>query len=297
MATISSTVISDSHYKFPSLKGRENYHTWKIQMRDMFEEFDLWTIIDGTATRPSTGASTPGGTQMTVTQLATAQADWDKKNPHASTANGAWEALKRMYESIGTAAMTLLRNKFTSMRMNEGDDLEQHIQKARQVFDELNVALMAEGINRVNELEFIRQFLVSLPESWSVLVSVIDQTPETGDTDGVQLCQRILSRLLTEWHRRKAAGTTGQEIDSISGVTTVVLRVISLKNVESPEEAHTGAEIRTQVETSTTTIVEVLIKDETTISKIADMKIFATIMITTIISKISNHINRINKQI
>ncbi|KAJ1307140.1 hypothetical protein OPQ81_001258 [Rhizoctonia solani] len=119
---------------------------------------------------------------------------------NATNCAAAWTALKRMYETIGTAAMTLLRNKFTSLRMNEGDDLEKHIQNARQILDELNVALVAEGATRINELEFIRQFLASLPESWSVLVSVIDQTPDATDADGVQLCQRILSRLLTEWH-------------------------------------------------------------------------------------------------
>ncbi|CUA67971.1 type VI secretion system protein ImpL [Rhizoctonia solani] len=227
---MSSTILSDHYYKFPSLKGRENFHTWKIQMRDMFEEFELWPIVDGTTTRPATGASTPGGAhQMNATQLGTAQAEWDKKNrqalgiirrriesapmthvANATDAATAWSTLKRMYESIGTAAMTLLRNKFTSLRMNEGEDLEKHIQDARQILDELNVALVAEGADSIKDLEFIRQFLVSLPDSWSILVSVIDQTPETGDPDGVQLCQKIISRLLTEWHRRKAAGTANQ---------------------------------------------------------------------------------------
>jgi hypothetical protein len=144
--------------------------------------------------------------------LATAQENFDKKNrqllgiirqriksapmtdvAQATSANGAWELLKQMYESIGTAAMTLLQNKFTSLHMNKGNDLEQHIQKLRQVYNELNVALAAENITCVNELEFIQQFLVLLPKSWSILVLVINQTPNLADPDGIQLCQRILS--------------------------------------------------------------------------------------------------------
>ncbi|KAH7322324.1 hypothetical protein B0J17DRAFT_633371 [Rhizoctonia solani] len=47
-----------------------------------------------------------------------------------------------------------------------------------------------------------------------ILVSVIDQVPANTNPDGNQLCQNILSCLLTEWHQCKAAGTTGQNSQS-----------------------------------------------------------------------------------
>ncbi|KAJ1309296.1 hypothetical protein OPQ81_004958 [Rhizoctonia solani] len=127
--------------------------------------------------------------------------------------------------------------------MNEGDDLEKHIQNARQILNELNIALIAEGATHINELEFIHQFLASLPESWSVLISVIDQTPDATNANGVQLCQCILSRLLTEWHRRKAAGTANQ--------IPTTFWDISYENAANPAEAHTGEETPMQVKIST----------------------------------------------
>ncbi|QRV96327.1 gag-polypeptide of LTR copia-type [Ceratobasidium sp. AG-Ba] len=221
--------ISDNTFKIHSLKGRENYAIWKIQMVDMFEETGLYAIVNGTTPRRNAGDSiprpnTPGGTPQAALTVSESDANtWTKQNQQAlgmirrrvesspmthiarcTTANSAWTVLERVYQTIGSAAMTLLRNKFTALRMSEGDDLEEHIKLLRQVFDELNVALMAEGSHSIIELEYIRQLLASLPESWQYLVAVIDQTPRTGDTDGIQLSADITSRLLAEFHRRKA---------------------------------------------------------------------------------------------
>ncbi|KAG8733947.1 hypothetical protein FRC10_012053 [Ceratobasidium sp. 414] len=100
--------------------------------------------------------------------------------------------------------MTMLRNRFTSLRMNEADNLESHIKELRKVFNDLNIALLAESSDQLKELEFIQQLLVSLPESWQILVSVIPQRPEATDTNGTRLSIDIQSRLLAEYHRRQS---------------------------------------------------------------------------------------------
>jgi hypothetical protein len=224
--------ISDNAFKISSLKGRENYPVWRIQMQDMYEELELWKYVNGEETiepvprAAVTGATTPGGTVTTAGVAAIGQTEidlWKKKTKQAlsllrrrieaapmthvarcETAAQAWSAFRRVYETIGAAAMTLLRNRFTGIRMAEGENLEEHIKNIRTVFDELNIALMSEGSNHITELEFIRQLLASLPESWQYLVSVLDQTPRAGDTDGIQLSADLQSRLLAEYQRRKA---------------------------------------------------------------------------------------------
>ncbi|KAG8725986.1 hypothetical protein FRC10_007573, partial [Ceratobasidium sp. 414] len=100
--------------------------------------------------------------------------------------------------------MTMLRNRFTSLRMNEADNLESHIKELRKIFNDLNIVLLAESSDQLKELEYIRQLLVSLPESWQILVSVIPQRPEATDTDGTRLSIDIQSRLLAEYHRRQS---------------------------------------------------------------------------------------------
>ena len=228
-----TTQVSDNAYKIAPLKGHENYPVWKIQMQDMLEEIELWSKFISTTnltcpvitaavpevTNNAGVVTTPGVPAITATDIST----WDKKvrqglglirrrveaAPMTHVARcihpaQAWNALCRVYETIGAAAMTLLRNKFTGMRMNEGDNLEDHIKNIRSVYDELNIALMGEGSTQISELEFIRQLLASLPESWQYLVSVLDQTPRSTDPDGTQLSADLQSRLLAEYHRRKA---------------------------------------------------------------------------------------------
>ena len=228
-----ATIVSDNSFKITALKGRENYPVWRIQMQDMYEETELWEYVNGDkAIEPTlraivaAGATTPGGTTSVTGSPAITQGDidqWRKKSKQAlsllrrrieaapmthvarcTSGAQAWNALRRVYETIGAAAMTLLRNRFTGLRMAEGENLEEHIKNSRSIFDELNIALMSEGSNQITELEFIRQLLASLPDSWQYLVSVLDQTPKPADIDGIQLSADLQSRLLAEYQRRKA---------------------------------------------------------------------------------------------
>ncbi|KAJ1305439.1 hypothetical protein OPQ81_000449 [Rhizoctonia solani] len=201
-------IIADKNYSIAKLQGQEDYQVWRICMEDMYQDAEVWDIVSGASTRPST---------------ADEAAIWDKKNNAALGALrrrvemgpmihvarctdvvDAWKILKNQYQSLGIAAMTMLRNKFTSLRMGEADDLESHIKELRKIFNDLNIALLAESSDSLKELEFIRQLLVSLPESWQILVSVIPQCPESNDTDGTKLSIDIQSRILAEYHRRKS---------------------------------------------------------------------------------------------
>ncbi|QRV95121.1 gag-polypeptide of LTR copia-type [Ceratobasidium sp. AG-Ba] len=225
MLTPAYSSVSDSVYKFPALSGRENYALWRIQMQDMFEETELWPIINKSEPLPGpTQGTSSTGTATTTQPLQTDINNWNKRNRQAlgmirrriesapmthiarcTNSFEAWDVLARLYQSIGSGAMILLRNRFSNLRMSEGDNLEDHIKKLRKVFDELNIALLAEGSTTIKELEFIRQLLASLPESWQIIVSIIDQTPDATDPDGITLSQNIQSRLLNEYQRRSIA--------------------------------------------------------------------------------------------
>lgn len=66
-----------------------------------------------------------------------------------------WDALQRVYEAIGPAAMTNLCNNFYNICMSESDDLEEHIGKMHKAFDALNTALLMDGSVTIIELKFI----------------------------------------------------------------------------------------------------------------------------------------------
>ncbi|QRV90663.1 gag-polypeptide of LTR copia-type [Ceratobasidium sp. AG-Ba] len=225
---IRMTTISDNAYKIPALKGRENYPVWKVQMRDMYEETGLWGFINNTEITPviSAGSTTPSTPAVT-------QADidgWLKKKRqalgllrrriesgpmvHVATATEphiAWNTLARMYEQVGTSAMTLLRQKFYGNRMAESDDLEEHIKTMRRLHDEINLSVSTAGGNQITEVEWIEQLVASLPESYDMMVSMIDFTfSSTADPNGIEMSQKIQTRLLNEANRRKTRASNGQ---------------------------------------------------------------------------------------
>ncbi|CCO33376.1 hypothetical protein BN14_07451 [Rhizoctonia solani AG-1 IB] len=205
-AQTNSIIIADKNYTIAKLQGQDDYQVWRIHMTDMFEDVEVWDIVSGTSTRDSANDTTA----------------WDKRNraalgalrrrvdtgpmihvARATSVKDAWDTLQNQYQSLGVAAMTMLRNKFTSLRMNEGDDLETYIKNLRKIFNDLNIALFAESADQLKEIDFVRQLLVSLPDSWQILVSVIPQRPEANDKDGTKLSKDIQSRLLAEYHRRQ----------------------------------------------------------------------------------------------
>jgi hypothetical protein len=39
--------IQPRDYKFPQLKGHENYAAWKVHIRGLFKDSDIWDIVLG----------------------------------------------------------------------------------------------------------------------------------------------------------------------------------------------------------------------------------------------------------
>ncbi|KAG9088861.1 hypothetical protein FRC06_001823 [Ceratobasidium sp. 370] len=116
-ANTSASIISDRNYSISKLEGHDNYC---IQMEDMFQDADVWDIVEGRSTRPTT----TGDPQTT----------WDRKNmaalgalrcridtgpiihvARATLVSDAWNILKTQYQALGITTMTMLRFKFTSL--------------------------------------------------------------------------------------------------------------------------------------------------------------------------------------
>ncbi|KAF8748400.1 hypothetical protein RHS01_10857 [Rhizoctonia solani] len=201
-------IIADKNYSITKLQGQEDYQVWRIQMEDMFQDVDVMGIVSGDTLKPS------DSNEATV---------WDKRNLAAlgaicrrvntgpmihvarcSNASDAWKIFKNQYQSLGVAAMTMLRNRFTSLCMMEGNDLKAFIKELCKIFNDLNIALLAKSSSQLSKLDFIQQLLVALPELWQILVSVIPQRPKASNTNGTKLSIDIQSHLLAEYHCQKS---------------------------------------------------------------------------------------------
>ncbi|KAJ1299383.1 hypothetical protein OPQ81_003764 [Rhizoctonia solani] len=110
-------IIANKNYSIAKLQGQEDYQVWRICMEDMYQDAEVWDIISGASTQPSTAD------QATI---------WDKKNKaalgalhhhvemgpmihvaHCTDVINAWKILKNQYQSLSIATMTMLCNKFT----------------------------------------------------------------------------------------------------------------------------------------------------------------------------------------
>lgn len=69
----------------------------------------------------------------------------------------------------------------------------------RLLQEQINIAIATRGGKKVEELQFIRQVVASLPDSWETLVSVLDmEYSETTDAGGLEMSKKTQNRLIAE---------------------------------------------------------------------------------------------------
>jgi hypothetical protein len=127
------------------LEGVGNFCPWKARIILLFQENELWDIVESTATKP-----------VVVPTDATALAAFNKKDvkakriildaikdhvvPHVSSKGHAyqmWEALTHMYQSKNENRKMVLREKMKSIRMAKSEGVTSYLTQITQVRDEL----------------------------------------------------------------------------------------------------------------------------------------------------------------
>jgi hypothetical protein len=81
----------------------------------------------------------------------------------------AWELLSSTFQVQGTIGLIGLRRRFFSQRMNENDDIEEHVRKMRDWFQQINDI----DPGSCTEIDFITTLVASLPESWDTFTQSI----------------------------------------------------------------------------------------------------------------------------
>ncbi|QRV78810.1 Copia protein [Ceratobasidium sp. AG-Ba] len=95
--------------------------------------------------------------------------------------------------------------------MAESDDLEEQIKTMQRLHNEINLTVATAGGNCVTEIEWVEQLVASLPESYNMMVSMIDFTFNlTTDPNGIEMSQKIQTRLLNKANRRKTRASGSQ---------------------------------------------------------------------------------------
>ena len=184
-----------------------NYSTWKIQCRMALMKDALWTIVDETEAAPD-GSDAAASAKfiarrdraLAVIVLSVAPSllylIGDPKSPVE-----VWKKLADQFQKKSWANKLELRRKLYSLRLKEGDSVQQHIKSMTETFESLSVI----G-DPVSDEDRVVYLLASLPESFSMLVTAFEANAD------VPKMEVVTERLLYEERKMKERGGSGSEV-------------------------------------------------------------------------------------
>ncbi|QRW19882.1 integrase core domain protein [Rhizoctonia solani] len=223
-------------HRIPSLRGTENYNTWRIQMEDILTDLDLYSYVDGKNERPEpkikirvTGCKDDDGNDLPDLEVGdddSAYTEWikaDRKTlsnirlrvegnvlTHIQSCKysaDAWNLLAATFQVKGTVGLINLRRKFFSHRMSDSEDIEEHIQRMRGWFQQINDI----APNSCTEADWITTLVASLPDSWDTFTQSVSFEFNTEDKNKLaNQVSDLRSRIMAEAHRRNTQQPDGK---------------------------------------------------------------------------------------
>ena len=186
------------------LNGK-NYPTWKVQwlMKD-----SLWGIVNGTESDPGSSEREAEAHKKFVSRRDRALATivlsvetsllyliGDPEDPVA-----VWKKLQDQFQKKTWANKLELRRKLYSLRLKDGESVQEHIKAMTEVFEALAVI----GDPAAEE-DRVMHLLASLPDSFNMLVTALEANSET-----VPKMEIVTERLLHK-EREKGTGDDGSK--------------------------------------------------------------------------------------
>jgi gag-polypeptide of LTR copia-type len=177
-----------------------SFHLWKFEITAILEEKGLMEIVNGTEALPDNAAAAADKEKY---KLRVAKAfsiiclslDRQQMALVVTTKHPkeAWDKLVAQFEGNTRTNKVFLHRQIMELRMHEGDDMSQHLEKL------LHLAQQLEGL-RAPVGDLVTVILVSLPQSYSSFVTAVEQlndaiTPE-----------ELKTKLLNEEAKRRDSG-------------------------------------------------------------------------------------------
>lgn len=164
--------------------GRDNYDTWKLQMRALLIKNDAWDYVSGEISKPASVANNAAEVRDWIVKDEKAKSDLIlsigasqlKLIKNCTTSHELWLKLESIFISKGpTRKATLLKN-LTLKRMTEGSDMREHLQDFLDTVDKLSEMDVI-----ISPDQFAIMMLYSLPstfENFRVAIESRDDLPD-----------------------------------------------------------------------------------------------------------------------
>ena len=172
-----ATTNRSSNYSIVPLDGK-NYATWKIQVKMALMKENVWGIVAGTEDPIAEGAD---GHKKYVARRDSALAIivlavnpsllyllGDPDDPKV-----VWSKIQDQFQKKSWANKLELRRKLYSMKLLDGESVDEHIKLMTEVFNEMSI--IGEVIE---EEDKVIHLLASLPDSFKMLVTAFESLAE-----------------------------------------------------------------------------------------------------------------------
>ena len=180
-----------------------NYPTWKVQCRMALMKDGLWNIVNGIETAPPASDADRRAKFATRRDRALAiivlsvepsllYLIGDPEDPIT-----VWKKLGNQFEKKTWANKLELRRRLYSLRLKDGDPVQEHVKNMTEVFDSLSVV----G-DPISEEDRVVHLLASLPDSYNVLVTALEASED------VPKMEIVTERLLHEERKLKDRADT-----------------------------------------------------------------------------------------
>lgn len=182
--------------------GQSNYNAWRFRIVQILKEKDLLAALEDPAV-----STTKDDQAFTIITLNIK----DSQIPYIqdmTTTKDAWAALKEVHQGIGMNGRMVLMQRLWSLKMVEGDDMAQHLNRFRELANQLrSLSLDGKGMD---DSELVTILTLSLPESYEPLVMALQSRSDTVTFD------TMAGRLFQESGRRQITMVT----QSVQGSST-----------------------------------------------------------------------------
>jgi hypothetical protein len=191
----------------------EKFSLWKFKMEMALASVDLWDIVDGSEKAPPSDADpkvlkeyqrrVKKAMSIIVLNLA------DNQLAHVKSCKGpaeAWKILCNIHETKSLSNILFVRRKFFTCKMEEGDDLLDHVNKVKALADQLAYLEVP-----VREEDIVMTLLESLPASYEFLITALETMPMKELT-----MEYVTARLMHEMSKRKEKELQGEDVAMVA---------------------------------------------------------------------------------
>jgi hypothetical protein len=156
------------------LDGAANFSSWKARIVLLFQENELWDIVEGTTATPVVAIPTDP-TAFTKKDIKAKRILFDAVKdhiiPHVSSktyVHEMWTALKNLFQNSNENRKMVLGEKLKSIKMTKSESVTGYLSRITQVRDELGAVGEV-----ISSTELVRTALNGVAKPWAVFVEGI----------------------------------------------------------------------------------------------------------------------------